>query len=243
MRVSRVGYAAAKGTRHLARERLVLAADGVVGDRRWCFVDVAARRVLHTVAHPELVGLVLDEVGDELVLSPPGGAPVRAPVVLSGESATCDYWGREVALELVDGPFAEAASAHLGVSVRLARAPAGGVVYGGSVSLVGAESVAAIGDLDPARVRANIVVETGGVFVEDDWVGRDVAVGSAVVRVLSRTPRCAVLDLDPLTGTRGPGVLAALAALRGTPTLGVDGHVLRPGLVHPGDPVVPAAVG
>ena len=61
MRVSRVGYAAAKGTRHLARERLVLAADGVVGDRRWCFVDVAARRVLRTVAHPGLVGMVLDE--------------------------------------------------------------------------------------------------------------------------------------------------------------------------------------
>ena len=45
-------------------------------------------------------------------------------------------------------------------------------------------------------------------------------------------------DLDPATGTRGPGVLAALAALRGTPTLGVDGHVVRPGLAHPGDPVV-----
>ena len=67
MRVSRVGYAAAKGTRHLAREHLGLAADGVVGDRRWCFVDVAARRVLRTVAHPGLVGLVLDEVGDDLV--------------------------------------------------------------------------------------------------------------------------------------------------------------------------------
>ncbi len=90
------------------------------------------------------------------------------------------------------------------------------------------------------------MVETGGAFVEDAWVGRDVAVGSAVVRVASRTPRCAALDLDPATGSRGPGVLAALAALatlRGTPTLGVDGHVLRPGLVHPGDPVVPAAVG
>ena len=59
MRVSRVGYAAAKGTRHLARERLVLAADGVVGDRRWCFVDVAARRVLRTVAHPGLVARLL----------------------------------------------------------------------------------------------------------------------------------------------------------------------------------------
>ncbi|MBM7508546.1 uncharacterized protein YcbX [Nocardioides salarius] len=238
MRVSRVGYAAAKGTRHLARERLVLAADGVVGDRRWCFVDVAARRVLRTVAHPGLVGMVLDEVGDDLALQVPGRAPLRAPASFPGESVTCDYWGREVALELVDGPFAEAASVHLGVSVRLARAPVGGVVYGGSVSLVGAESVAALGDLDPARVRANLVVEAGGAFVEDGWVGRDVAVGSAVVRVASRTPRCAVLDLDPATGTRGPGVLAALTALRGTPTLGVDGHVVRPGLAHPGDPVV-----
>ncbi|NYD56790.1 hypothetical protein BKA08_001028 [Nocardioides marinisabuli] len=237
MRVSRVGYAAAKGTRHLARDQVVLAADGVVGDRRWCFVDVGARQVLRTVAHPGLVGLLLDDAGDDLVLEAPGRAALRAPAVLSGESVTCDYWGREVALELVDGPFAEAASAHLGRRVRLAQAPAGGVVYGGSVSLVGEGSLAALGGLDPARVRANLVVEGGRAFAEDDWVGRDVAVGSAVLRFTTRTPRCAVLDLDPLTGARGSGVLTALTTLRGTPTLGVDGHVLRPGTVRPGDEV------
>ncbi len=224
MRVVRTGYAAAKGTRHLARDRLVLTDAGVVGDRRWCFVDVDSRRVLRTVANPGLVGLVFDdEAGDD--------------VVLSGEQLTCDYWGREVTLELASGPPAEVASAHLSSGVRLARAPAGGVVYGGSVSLVGEESVAALGDLDPARARANLVVSTGRAFGEDAWVGRDVRIGSAVVRFTARTPRCAVLDLDPTTGTRGPGVLAALVALRGTPTLGVDGHVLRPGPVHPGDPV------
>nr|WP_246305356.1 MOSC domain-containing protein [Nocardioides marinisabuli] len=103
--------------------------------------------------------------------------------------------------------------------------------------MVGEGSLAALGGLDPARVRANLVVEGGRAFAEDDWVGRDVAVGSAVLRFTTRTPRCAVLDLDPLTGARGSGVLTALTTLRGTPTLGVDGHVLRPGTVRPGDEV------
>lgn len=65
-------------------------------------------------------------------------------------------------------------------------------------------------DFDARRFRMNIVVETPGAgFVENDWVGRSLAIGSAV--------RCAVALPDPRC------VMPSLAQ----PGLSRDGDVLR----------------
>ncbi len=234
MQVVSVGYAAVKGTRHLARPEVRIEPAGVVGDRRWCLVDVAARQVLRTVAHPALMGLAVE------------GEPLGATG--AGEQVTCDYWGREVALELIDHPLAAEASRLLGLSpargVRLAAAPARGVVYAGAVSLVALSTVEALAaaevgvPVDPRRFRANLVVDTGlPPRAEEAWVGREVRVGGAVVRPAALTPRCAVVDHHPETGGRDLRVLAALPVVGGTPVCGVDGEVVAAGVVRPGDPV------
>jgi uncharacterized protein len=102
---------------------------------------------------------------------------------------------------------------------------------------------------DPARYRPNIVVDTPGQrgFPENDWLGRDLAIGEVRLRVLARTPRCAVPTLrhGPTLGT-DPAALRVVAQHnrvpafdggRPEPCAGVYARVLRPGRIRVADPV------
>lgn len=254
MHVTRVGLAPLKGTRHTAYDAVEVDRHGLAHDRELCLVDVVARRVLRTVEHPTLLSVVAERHADGLRLTLPTGESADGPLKPGSASLTCDYWGRPVDLRLLEGPHAALAAAHLGEPegcVRLALAPRGQVVYGASVSLVATASLTELdlrvpggATLNPARFRANLVVATDEAWVEEGWVGRNVEVGEAVLRLAGRIPRCAVVELDPTTGIRDRPVLRALAALRpsadGEPVqlgFGVDATVVRPGVVRPGDQV------
>jgi uncharacterized protein YcbX len=94
--------------------------------------------------------------------------------------------------------------------------------------------------MDKRRFRANIyfnsVPENGG-FVEDNFVGRRVRVGSkATVSVLERDPRCKMISLDPDTGAHNPEVLRHVAQEHNN-FAGVYCAVLVEGLVRKGDPI------
>lgn len=250
MTVSSVGFAPVKGTRHTSYDEVVLAAGGPVGDRAHCFVDVERRRVLRTVQNPALVALTSVWDGRELSVGLPFGQVACAVPEPSGESLTCEYWGRPAELDLLDGPWAALVSEHLGSRVQLAAAPPGVVVYGAPVSLV---SLASLRDLvertgrpelltETARFRATLVVDTDDeAYAEESWLGREVRVGDAQLRINTAIPRCAVVDLDPVTGKRTSGLLTALGGRgvdrHGDPVFGVDAHVVTPGAVRPGDGV------
>ncbi|TIC82919.1 MOSC domain-containing protein [Nocardioides sp. GY 10127] len=228
--VALAGFAAVKGTAWRPRASLRLTGAGVEGDRRWCFVDVEARQVLRTVSHPGLLELeVRDEDAGLPVVHVPTGERAEGGPVPTGETLTCDYWGRAVPLALHDGAQAALASLVLGRDVVLAQAPPSAIVYAGGVSLVSTASCRAVG-VDPVSVRASLVLDLGDEpFTEAALVGREVRLGSgAVVRPTAETTRCAVLGAD---------ALRRLTALRGALLLGVDGDVLAPGEVRPGDPV------
>lgn len=121
--------------------------------------------------------------------------------------------------------------------------PEGAVAHqdAGSVSLVGTATLAWCaqrwgGAGDPRRLRTNVVVETRTPFVEETWVGRSVAVGSAVLTVTDRIQRCRLIDLAQ-DGT-DPGVpwLRPLGAERDL-RLAVYADVTSPGVVACGDEV------
>lgn len=252
MQVVAVGYAPVKGTRHLAHEVVELAPGGVVGDRERCVVDVERRHVLRTVQHPGLVAVRAVRDGATLRLELPSGEVAESPTPETGEELVAEYWGRAVPLRLLGGPHADLVSGHLGRSVRLAAAPPGGVVYGEAVTVVTTGSLRAladrlgraVGELDPARFRASVVLAHDEPFAEDGWVGRELALGAARVRVTGPVARCAVVDLGPATGERDLPVLRALVELaqqrsadgRDGPAYGVQAVVVEPGAVHPGDP-------
>jgi uncharacterized protein len=231
----RVGFSPVKGMRHLDLDHVDLDERGAVGDRAYCVVDPAARRVLRTVQHPHLMAIAAQAYDDHLALTPPSGKRVDGPVTASGETITCDYWGRQVDLELIDGPHAELISAQLGLDVRLARAPRGGVVFGDPVTVLTTASLDELG-ADAARFRATVVVETDEPWLEDGWLGREVQVGRATLRIGGPVPRCAVIDHHPETGVKDARLLKDLVRHRptnraGEPMFGVYATVTRPGRV------------
>jgi uncharacterized protein YcbX len=99
---------------------------------------------------------------------------------------------------------------------------------------------------DPRRFRMNLVVETDGEgFVEQDWLGRTVGIGSARIRVVVPDPRCVMTTLAQDGLPRDPAILRTLArhnalevAGQRSPCAGVYAVVESPGSVEPGDRLV-----
>jgi uncharacterized protein YcbX len=104
------------------------------------------------------------------------------------------------------------------------------------------------GRADLERYRPNIVICTAGAgFTENDWLERILRIGDdLVLRVIARTPRCAVPTLAHGALPRDPDALRVLArhnrvepldSLDPEPCAGVYADVLRPGRIRTGDPV------
>ena len=243
--VPSIGFAHIKGTRHEARPGAIVDAQGPVGDRPFCFVDVERAQVLKTVQNPRLIRMTTSLVDDTLTVTLPDGRSASGVPAGSGERLTCSYWKRPVDLELTDGPHSALASEWLGKSVRLARAHRGDVIYGAGLSIVTTASMRELADpsghhelLDEAaRFRATLVLDTDEPFIEETWRGRDVMlnvpdVGALRVRIGEPIARCAILDLDPITGERGSNLLKTLVASRprneaGEPYFGVNAEVIE----------------
>jgi len=249
--IDRIGFTSLKGARHLSHDLVDLAADGPVGDRVFCLVDRVRGRVLRTVENPALVRACARWERGVLSVNLPGQHIEGLPSA-SGETFRVDYWGRTAVLEGCRGPWADAYSGYLGYEVVLCRsATAGQVVYGASVTVVTTASMRLLAqrvgrEVDSARFRSTFLVDTGDSpsHIEDVWVGRELRLGDATVRVRGVVPRCAVVDLDPVTGHSDVPVLAELAAYRrrhGEVSFGVDAEVTAAGRVRTGDEVALAS--
>ena len=231
MHVTRIGLTPVKGGRHAEQASVDLTLDGPVGDRVFCLVDPERGRVLRTVENPSMMRTSATWADGVLTSRLPGRTVEGVPAP-TGRTLKVDYWGRVAALEVVDGPWADAYSEHVGRDVLLARAAhPGEVVYGASVTLVTTSSLAELarrtgGDVDGAQFRATFTVDTGP--------------APAHVEVRGVVPRCAVIDLDPDTGERRSPALKALGGYRhlhGEVVFGVDAVVTQPGQVRSGDRV------
>ena len=91
-----------------------------------------------------------------------------------------------------------------------------------------------------------IGVAGGEPHEEDEWVGAEVALGEAVVRVLEQVARCAITTKHPDTGERDLDTLRVIKQYRGVRgqkalDFGVYGEVVTPGRVRVGDAVVPGS--
>lgn len=258
MQIQRIGFTPIKGGRHLEHASVELALDGPVGDRLFSVVDVERGRVLRTVENPALLtanatwlaGVLSVELGGRMFAAVP-----RA----TGERRTLDYWGRPTEVDVVDGPWAAAYSAHLGREVVLTRAVhPGALVYGTAITVITTGALRGLErklghEVDSARFRATFVIDTdridtddaGDASDDDTWAGRELQIGSARIRVTDAVDRCAVIDFDPETGASGTRLLTTLAGYRRRDRaieFGRFAEVTVPGLVRRGDRVtVPPA--
>jgi uncharacterized protein YcbX len=85
------------------------------------------------------------------------------------------------------------------------------------------------------RFRANIWFSGAPAWAERDWIGREIQVGGAVLRVLKGTTRCPATQVNPETGERDADPVAELRSFYGHVELGVHAEVIQGGKFATGD--------
>jgi uncharacterized protein YcbX len=110
------------------------------------------------------------------------------------------------------------------------------------VSLISVQTVARLseelgGPLDKRRFRANVYLDlgNGASFVEDQFVGHKLRIGSEVLlAVVQRDVRCKMITLDPDTFEPNPELMRVVARSHNK-CAGVYTNVLAEGVIRPGD--------
>ena len=85
------------------------------------------------------------------------------------------------------------------------------------------------------RFRANVWFSGAPAWAERDWIGREIQVGGAVLRVVKGTTRCPATEVNPETGERDADPIGELRSLYGHVELGVHAEVVDAGRFSIGD--------
>jgi hypothetical protein len=229
------------------RDEIEVTERGVVEDRRFFVIDQTNRLIDQLIA-PSMVQVKSWTDSDATVLRMtfPDGSVVEGDVAL-GDAIETPIHGRTGVGHLVDGPWAAALGAFLARDVRIVRCDRpGGTRTGNPTSLITDGSLrmlamhADVPDVDGRRFRMLIELEDGEPHEEDTWIGRDVQIGTAVLRITKQDGRCAMTTHDPDTGERDLDTLRTLIDYRGLregkyADFGVLGDVVTPGTIRLGD--------
>ena len=251
--VTRISMTPVKGLALHHPEEVELTPSGVPGDRTFFLVDQHGRLISATrLGALVSARAVHDADAGTLSLAFAGGDVVR-DVIDVGESEPVRFFGLRLEAMPVRGPFSAALSELTGVPVRLMLRPPTrpGVDRGatGAVTLISGASLrrlaaqAGAETIDGRRFRMTFELDGVDAHAEDDWVGGEVAVGDARVRITGHVGRCALTTRNPDTGDVDFPTLRVLRDYRGeVPSteplaIGVAAAVVRPGRVRVGDAV------
>lgn len=251
-------------------EQTLVTDTGILGDRSYALIDQTNGKVA-SAKMPKKWGRLL-ELSSAYVEEPQTDSPMPAVRVTwpSGDSVTSDdsnlngrlssYVEREVALttarpdeislERLDPLEAEETILDIGDIMMEGR-----FCDYAALHLVTTASLARLDELNPdlsfdvGRFRPNLLIDTGGAsgFVENEWVGKTLAIGDEVrVRISDPTPRCSIPTLAQTGGiTKAPKVLRTIVEHNRLPVpvlnnemlpcVGVYAFVLQGGSVRAGD--------
>jgi hypothetical protein len=255
-RIAWITVAPVKGMALEHRHAVELEPFGVLDNRRFHVIGEGGR-LLNGKQLGELqqIAVTWDEADSALVFRFPDGTVAEGEVRL-GDTVTTNFYGRrDVEGRVVVGPWSSALTSFVGREIQLVQCvEAGAGVDRGraGVSILSTGSLEAMREaagvsepIDPRRFRMLFGVEGVDPHEEDEWIGRNVRVGRAVVAVAGNTGRCIVTSRHPETGVRNLPTLDVLAEYRhdveATEPLpfGVWAEVVEPGRVALGDDVRP----
>ena len=87
------------------------------------------------------------------------------------------------------------------------------------------------------RFRANVYFEGAPAWREFDWIGREILMGAARLRVIERINRCPATEVNPDTAARDANPVRELRDAYGHVDMGVFAEVLEGGRIAPGDAI------
>ncbi|MEY2568053.1 MAG: uncharacterized protein QOE35_2582 [Actinomycetota bacterium] len=219
---------------------------GLPGDRAWGVVEDATGRVLSAKREPRLMeATAFSADGSVRVRLPDGMVCPPGPDV---DKALTAWLGRDVRLLRAED---HAATYEMNVSavdedsaVIELPCPPGTYFDAAAVHLLSTSSLATMAARQPGsrwdlhRFRPTLLVDTDGSegFPEDEWIGEEIVVGAARLRVFAPTVRCR------MTVHEQPGLARDLDIARAVNrehdgNLGVYAVVVTPGRVAASDSV------
>jgi uncharacterized protein YcbX len=95
------------------------------------------------------------------------------------------------------------------------------------------------GRFEPRRFRPNIIIDTGDQegFVENEWIGKTLSIGSEVkIKITGPCPRCVMTTLPQGDLPKDTGILKTAAQHNGV-HVGAYAAVVSPGEIRIGDAV------
>jgi len=233
-------------------ERADVSKAGISGDRAFFMIDAEGRLLTQRDHFPLVrVAAAFAPTMNRLSLSFPDR--VVTGTVERGEAAVTPFWGgRPVEGHLVRGPWSEALSTFAGRAIRLVQPAPGQSFDGFPLSMCSMESLGALAraagveGVDGRRFRQNVYISgTEDAHAEDGWIGREVRIGSTLVRVKQQDERCVVTTRSPDTGEHDLNTLKIIATYRTGEDkangvhFGVYCTVVEPGEIAVGDEVAP----
>jgi len=169
-----------------------------------------------TTDEGELPQLLSEALGREVTLSAALATATAEEYVIDDDEVG--------SFDLPAGTFFDAAVVHLVTTATLDRL----------------RSLYPEGRFEPRRFRPNIIVATGpdaSGFVENDWVGHEIAIGEHVrLRVTMATGRCVMTTLPQGDLPKDSGILRT-AAQHNNAQIGVYAEVISGGPVRRGEPI------
>jgi len=255
VKVAWLHVAPVKGLRIDERDRIELGPNGVADDRLFCVVDETGRLVNGKRLAPlSTIVARYDAKSEQLELRMSNGSAVNGTVAVAAPIAVTIY-GHTAPGHVVYGPWADALSDELGRPVDLVRLDGPGQGHDRASKAAGAtllstaslermqQEAASTEPVDARRFRMLIGESGTSAHEEDEWIGRRVHVGDAVVVPSGNVGRCVVTTRDPDTAEPTLDTLELLARYRrdiGTTeelAFGVWARVEQPGTVRVGDEV------
>jgi uncharacterized protein YcbX len=245
MRVERISRYPVKGLSPEYLEDVDLSqGQGLPHDRRFAFAQgdspfdpadpkwLPKRNFACLMANARVAGIhsAYDPRANTLLLRAEGHKPLLADL--------SDPAGREAAAAWITAFMGEEARGAL----RLAEVPGHAFtdIPNKAISLIGLPSIAELGAragmaLDPLRFRANLLFSGAAPFAELDWVGREILLGKARLRVFKRIVRCPATTVNPETAERDAKPPLWLREHYGHADMGIYAEVLEGGTVAVGD--------
>lgn len=251
--VAQLGLVFVKATQFLHPEQVQIGPAGIRYDREFALVE-ADDRFVGSEQHGRFFPLkfAFDAEADTLRLSYGDGRVVAGSARATGRAWGIDHAGlRTIDVVEVEGPWREALTAFAGRPIGLVRCLSKSAAIDVlPITLLTSGSLRRLarevgGPVDAARFRAGLVLDNRLEHEEDTWDGRLLRIGSALLRVRSSVPRCAITGFNPSSGVRDQEVMKGLLRYRQKSTLpdGMLPDYATPGFASYAEVIEAGAVG